>query len=1344
MAVTHQDQSVLIKLVIGMLGIAPGHTYLPVVTRVFEDLDKSLPDTAAALAVLPQFNALYPTGMSSGAFADKFVGWMGLQANAAALRVVTDMFDNGVAPAQIILQAVLAIDSSNAPEYAAARALLNNRAEIAEYHAQLLGRTETDFAVLRQVLGNVTADPASVAAAQIALNAPAAPATPPEKNVLIKLVIGMLGIAPGHSYLPVVTQVFEDLDKSLADTAAALAALPQFNALYPAGMSSADFAAKFVGWMGLQSNAAALRLVTDMFDNGVAPAQIILQAVLAIDGSNAPEYAAARALLNNRAEIAEYHAQVLGRTETDFALLHQVLANITADPASVAAAQIALNPPPPPPAPAPAPTPQEPPVASPPPAPVAQTSTLTSGTDNFTAGAGDDIFNSTVVGANNVGTTLQSGDSLAGGIGTDTLNISVSGAIAAGPATTEINGVRLTGIEKVAVRNFNTAATGGIAAVTVDAAQFDASLTTLALSASAAMAQLGNTAFINVAKIVDAEMGNGGGGLRIDYNGLLVAGGADSMKLTLSNQTGSGIFKADGIETLNAVSNTGANTVALAGSTLTTINVSGTADLNLGSLAATVTTVNATGFTGGLSLDVGAGVGYSILGGSGNDVVTVGAAALAAANAINGGSGNDTLQIGTAGTGTLAATLTGFENIVLGSDTGAYDLTTVDANVAAGATLAVNGAVLTSGIHALTFNGAAELDGKFSVTGGAGNDHLTGGAQADSLIGGAGNDTFIGGLGADTLTGGAGADLFIYSTAAQSGGSAIDTITDFATTQDKLRFTFDYSALVARVDVNATQVANLAALSGKQGEFFYDAVAGQLSLNANSDTLIDNQDYQIKTATISNGDLNFALTGSAFADTIVAGDGDDTLTGGAGADSLNGGGGNDTFLVTALSDFTTGVETIVGGSGTDTIAFHTVANAPVTLSAANLGAISGIERLLLNSGSGASSVTLTDAVYVANGQGLSIIDADTTQGQLTVDGSALGAGNAIAVTANTASGVDDTLRGGAGDDSFTFAGANGLQASDTVSGGAGNDTIFLTASADVTAVLAGVSGVENITTVGSGGNISISVGSDAVIAAGGRLTVSAASSVGSNTFVYNGELINAGNKTQVITGSSGADIITGGRGNDTIMGGAGNDSLLGGDGSDHITSGEGADTIVGGGGADTIMLTPDASRDVVAYRLTSTLALEGGDTISGFAMSGGRDILSFANGALSHNTAHTYENLTAINAIVGADSVVVSLGGYNFTSTADLSQNANTLAILGALDTRSIGGGDRVVFLLDNGSNTYMWLYSESTGGGVVDTGELTLLATLIGIADAGSFSSQSSTIGTLASASSSDFFSIG
>ena len=88
-----------------------------------------------------------------------------------------------------------------------------------------------------------------------------------------------------------------------------------------------------------------------------------------------------------------------------------------------------------------------------------------------------------------------------------------------------------------------------------------------------------------------------------------------------------------------------------------------------------------------------------------------------------------------------------------------------DANVAAGTEFFVTAASLQSN-ESLTFNGAAETNGRFTVHGGGGADTITGGAGGDFFLGNAGNDTLyglggidflIGGLGADQLRGGAGA-----------------------------------------------------------------------------------------------------------------------------------------------------------------------------------------------------------------------------------------------------------------------------------------------------------------------------------------------------------------------------------------------------------------------------------------------------------------------------------------------------------------------------------------------------------------------------------------------------------
>ena len=85
----------------------------------------------------------------------------------------------------------------------------------------------------------------------------------------------------------------------------------------------------------------------------------------------------------------------------------------------------------------------------------------------------------------------------------------------------------------------------------------------------------------------------------------------------------------------------------------------------------------------------------------------------------------------------------------------------------------------------------------FTIDGLNGNDVLSGSNGYDTILGGAGNDTLFakngndlldGGLGSDNLTGGLGVDTFAWNLADKgaNGSPAIDRVTDFSSTDDKL------------------------------------------------------------------------------------------------------------------------------------------------------------------------------------------------------------------------------------------------------------------------------------------------------------------------------------------------------------------------------------------------------------------------------------------------------------------------------------------------------------------------------------------------------------------------------
>lgn len=184
-------------------------------------------------------------------------------------------------------------------------------------------------------------------------------------------------------------------------------------------------------------------------------------------------------------------------------------------------------------------------------------------------------------------------------------------------------------------------------------------------------------------------------------------------------------------------------------------------------------------------LNTAAGGFTTVTGSAGVDVFDV--RTITSATTLTGGAGNDKLTVAL----TLAAAsdldkVSGVETIVLSAATTA-GLTTKDALVATGSTLNLT---LTG---ANTFDGSAETDGNFVITGGAGNSTYTLGKGNDQLTVGAGNDTIkvmTSASGLDKITNfdASGTDIIQFSAAgftatggavsfAAAGATALDTVT---------------------------------------------------------------------------------------------------------------------------------------------------------------------------------------------------------------------------------------------------------------------------------------------------------------------------------------------------------------------------------------------------------------------------------------------------------------------------------------------------------------------------------------------------------------------------------------
>jgi hypothetical protein len=256
----------------------------------------------------------------------------------------------------------------------------------------------------------------------------------------------------------------------------------------------------------------------------------------------------------------------------------------------------------------------------------------------------------------------------------------------------------------------------------------------------------------------------------------------------------------------------------------------------------------------------------------------------------------------------------GIESISLfsGSDTSfgdmsgafySYALTLSDVNVAAGATLRVNGFGLRAGENMIV-NGAAETNGAFLIFGGRGIDTLTGGA---------GNDVFFFGhesrFGAgDTVSGGAGFDVVYLR-----GDYAID-------------FTAQGAPSLAGVEsIGLLSAADRTYAGGGDGEFDYaivlaDALAADTGrLTVNGSGLGAGETMTVDGSREAGASLR--LFGGAGADTLTGGGGADLLYGGRGADTLTGNGGADVFRYQAAAESRPDApDTIVGFlSGTDKV-----------------------------------------------------------------------------------------------------------------------------------------------------------------------------------------------------------------------------------------------------------------------------------------------------------------------------------------------------------------------------------------------------------------------------------------
>ena len=260
----------------------------------------------------------------------------------------------------------------------------------------------------------------------------------------------------------------------------------------------------------------------------------------------------------------------------------------------------------------------------------------------------------------NMGTTFNEDDVLDGGDGVDTLLFTAFN-------TTAGETYSSTGIEQLRIDD---------AAATVEIDQFSnaANFTQIRVDAGATA-----TVLSDITSGTEVLLTNDTAGTDVTQNSLTLTiaddtGTSDSLDVTLTaNGDDAGVdltattLSVDEIETVNLELNaTSEGSIAVGTMTtneIETLNVSGAADAELGSVAGmTIETINASTATGDIEFNLGA-VNTDVTGGAGDDTFTFGAN-LNSNDEVDGGLGDDTLTA-TLAAGVTGATISGVETAAL-------------------------------------------------------------------------------------------------------------------------------------------------------------------------------------------------------------------------------------------------------------------------------------------------------------------------------------------------------------------------------------------------------------------------------------------------------------------------------------------------------------------------------------------------------------------------------------------------------------------------------------------------------------------------------------------------------
>ena len=865
------------------------------------------------------------------------------------------------------------------------------------------------------------------------------------------------GAAPGVTYMNQIADAYA-AGMTTKQIVNVYTTKPQFTSVYPNFYTNAQFANALIeNVVGTSASAAAKAQakadVEAALNIGWSRGDVIYQIFtnLANKPLTDPDWGNTAKLLANQVAVARYYTEVkLGNT-TDLAVLKSVIAGVTptTDVSTTAALDAVLAG-----------------------AATGQTFMLTTGADNITGTSGNDVINGSITYANTVpgtGSTLTVSDQIAGGAGTDRLNLTVDGTLNNSGAPVAFPAATISGVENVFIRNV---ATENAAAdnLTVDASQLtgvqqiwsDRSTSTLSvtnLAAGAAVGVAGNGTAINGDLIAAYVAGATASALAVD--GGTKAGAATDVTITGAGITSATITSTGAANQLDVVTlaattksltidattdiafgagNAG-NQEAITGFAAdSTITIKGAGKVVLEDLDADVDVINAAENTGGVTVALDNETDTKFTGGSGNDTVSTGAALTTGSVDAGAGTGDRLILTNAAhvNSTTLGAKYTNFEILRNGATA------TQDASLIAGIT-SVETSASGAGFNKMTATQAA------AVTNLVDNNGATF-ALADAT---GTSDALVVELKNSTAT--ASADLtnvtvtgFETMTVKSSSGSSSDTnALSFAAAGDLTTLNLTGAKPIS---VSTTNITKAATINASALTFVPTSGNYALTLSGNL----------VKGSSVTGSDAADSITTTA----AISGTSGDYVV-------YNAGAGDDAISATVAAINNTsgsnGSVKIDGGAGTDTLTFTDTA---LTLVDANFQYLTNIEKYAFTGGAtGTIAITgggFFDTNNKAAGATFTLSTATTTQNNA-IDLTSFSGNAKVSLTANSATTGNQTITTGSGADEVTVSATSLTTGVITVNTGLGNDKISVTAASALTtggAVINAGQGQDTITLSG--------------------------------------------------------------------------------------------------------------------------------------------------------------------------------------------------------------------------------------------------------------------------------------